>query len=977
MNIRKLGILFSLIGMLFGQSMAQTTSFTYQGELQFSSQPANGTFDFEFLLYDAASGGTQIGATETRSNITVTDGKFTVSLDFGANFTGPERFLEIRVRQSGGGGFTILDPRQRIGSSPYAVRSLAANTATTADTATNATNATNATTAATATNALNLGGIAADQYVLTNDPRMSDPRPPIGGSSAYIHNSTIEQANAGFNVNGTGRARILNATNLFQLNGNRILSTPGASGNLYLGILAGPTLDGGGGDNTFIGRLAGNSNAGGNANTFVGVNSGFSNTTGNTNTFFGYNSGRFNQNGNDNAFFGAGAGDGNTSGFRNANFGTSAGAQNNTGTNNSNFGRAAGFANIGSGNSVFGSDAGRTITNGQQNAFFGFEAATSLTTGNENSFFGTRAGRNVTTGTRNSFFGFDAGFARPGNNLTLIGALTATTMDNLSFATAIGAGATVSTSNTIVLGRPGGEDTVKIPGPFEANISFSSPVVNAATQFNLGGTRILGASIKESLYVGFNAGSSDMGDKNAFVGYGAGTANLFGRRNAFFGFGSGSSNQNGEENVFLGSEAGSGNTTGSGNIFIGSFSGIQNQTGNQNITIGTDANVIGPNLSYATAIGSGSSVTTNNTIVLGRSGGQDTVVVPGTASVNILRANTQFDLGNSRILFGSFANRNVLLGFETAEGLNFAANNTLIGFRAGRMLVDGNENVIIGREAGTNADANFNTLVGDRAGQNIAGTGNTFVGRLAGRSYTTASGNSFFGHATGNPNVTGTGTDNTFLGSGSGFNHTSGSSNTLVGADANMTSGSLSFATAIGAGSSVSTSNTIALGRSNGSDTVRVYGRLRLGLFGAPSAVPLCIDGGSSEITACSSSLRYKENIFDYTSGLSLIRRLRPVYFDWKHSGVRDFGLVAEEVAAVEPLLATTNKDGEIQGVNYERVGVVLVNAVNEQQSLIETQQRQINELLEANRRQQAQIEALTKLFCSANQAAGICREKP
>ncbi|HMS09095.1 MAG TPA: hypothetical protein PKE66_06405, partial [Pyrinomonadaceae bacterium] len=139
--------------LITGSLAAQTTSFTYQGDLQLSGQPANGNFDFEFLLYDAATVGTQIGTTAVRSNVLVTDGKFTVSLDFGANFTGPERFLEIRVRQAGSGGFTILDPRQRIGSSPYAVRSLAANTATTADNAVNATNATNAVNAANATNA--------------------------------------------------------------------------------------------------------------------------------------------------------------------------------------------------------------------------------------------------------------------------------------------------------------------------------------------------------------------------------------------------------------------------------------------------------------------------------------------------------------------------------------------------------------------------------------------------------------------------------------------------------------------------------------------------------------------------------------------------------------------------------------------------------------------------------------------------------
>jgi hypothetical protein len=56
-----------------------------------------------------------------------------------------------------------------------------------------------------------------------------------------------------------------------------------------------------------------------------------------------------------------------------------------------------------------------------------------------------------------------------------------------------------------------------------------------------------------------------------------------------------------------------------------------------------------------------------------------------------------------------------------------------------------------------------------------------------------------------------------------------------------------------------------------------------------------------------------------------------------------DLGLVAEDVAKVEPLLTTTNERGEIEGVKYDRVGVVLVNAVKEQQEQIDSQQRTID----------------------------------
>jgi hypothetical protein len=139
---------------LFQTSGAQTTEFTYQGQLMSSSALANGSFDFEFALFDG--GGTQIGPTATRTSVTVTNGIFTVNLDFGSSFPGATRFLEIRVRQSGGGAFTTLSPRQPINSSPYSIKSL---TAATADNAVNA---------ATAANSTQLAGIAANQYLQTN-----------------------------------------------------------------------------------------------------------------------------------------------------------------------------------------------------------------------------------------------------------------------------------------------------------------------------------------------------------------------------------------------------------------------------------------------------------------------------------------------------------------------------------------------------------------------------------------------------------------------------------------------------------------------------------------------------------------------------------------------------------------------------------------------------------------------------------------
>ncbi len=105
------------------------TAFTYQGRLADGGQPANGSYDLRFILYDAEIGGSQQGNVLTNSAVAVSGGLFTTALDFGATvFGGDARWLEIAVRQHGTGGFVPLDPRQPLTPTPYAL--FASNTAT-------------------------------------------------------------------------------------------------------------------------------------------------------------------------------------------------------------------------------------------------------------------------------------------------------------------------------------------------------------------------------------------------------------------------------------------------------------------------------------------------------------------------------------------------------------------------------------------------------------------------------------------------------------------------------------------------------------------------------------------------------------------------------------------------------------------------------------------------------------------------------
>ena len=272
---------------------AQGTDFTYQGRLQDSGANANGNYDFQFTLWDALTGGTQqpqpTPVTVTKSSVAVASGVFTVQLDFGATaFPGADRWLETSVRLAGAGAFIVLSPRQPITATPYAVRSASSSSADVA---------------ATATNATQLGGVAANQYVVTTDARMSDPRAPTAGSANYIQNTASQQVSSNFNISGNGTAggtlsgNIVNAATQYSISGNRVLT----AGNIFSAV----------GQNVFVGFGSGQANTNGSFNAYFGSSAG---AHGNAccNSMFGDSAGVKNTTGQYNSFFGTSSGSSNT-----------------------------------------------------------------------------------------------------------------------------------------------------------------------------------------------------------------------------------------------------------------------------------------------------------------------------------------------------------------------------------------------------------------------------------------------------------------------------------------------------------------------------------------------------------------------------------------------------------------------------------------------------------------------------------------
>lgn len=108
------------------------TAFTYQGRLTEGGQPANGLYDFQFALFDALAGGNQVGSTLSKGDVSVTQGAFSVELDFGA-FNGSERYLELGVRPgSSTGAYTPLTPRRPLRPTPMSLYAVSSGTALTA-----------------------------------------------------------------------------------------------------------------------------------------------------------------------------------------------------------------------------------------------------------------------------------------------------------------------------------------------------------------------------------------------------------------------------------------------------------------------------------------------------------------------------------------------------------------------------------------------------------------------------------------------------------------------------------------------------------------------------------------------------------------------------------------------------------------------------------------------------------------------------
>jgi hypothetical protein len=135
---------------------------------------------------------------------------------------------------------------------------------------------------------------------------------------------------------------------------------------------------------------------------------------------------------------------------------------------------------------------------------------------------------------------------------------------------------------------------------------------------------------------------------------------------------------------------------------------------------------------------------------------------------------------------------------------------------------------------------------------------------------------------------------------------------------------------------------------------------------GAKNAVEVMIDS-NGQLGTVNSSIRFKEDVHDMAAASNGLFRLRPVTYRYKEayadgSKPIDYGLIAEEVAAVYPDLVARDADGQIQTVQYQKLTPMLLNELQKEHRQLAEQAATIEKQAETIQALQKQLAALPLL---------------
>jgi trimeric autotransporter adhesin len=774
--------------------------------------------------------------------------------------------------------------------------------------------------------------------------------------------------------------------------------------------------------NTACGAFTLQSNSTGANNTACGANALQDNTTGFGNTAIGSQTLQLNIIGSDNTATGDYALQNNTSSGNTA-MGTHALQFNTSAAGNTAFGlNTLTQTTVGMYNSALGADALYYNTTGGSNTAAGYGALQQNITGSFNTAYGERALRENTAGSYNTALGYLAGYNTAGSTNTTLGyqaGINAPPANSNSIY--VGSLGTASDgTGTIQIGTQG----TQTGGTFIAGISGVTAVGGEPVYVTSTGQLVTSVNTTADNNIAVGAGTlanNTSGTQNAAFGSGALQDNTIGADNTASGFYALATNTIGNYNTANGFYALMDNTAGSYNTASGMQALLKNTTGNDNTgsgfyalasnTIGTDNTAIGYTTldknttgNFNIAIGSGVAVNappansnsiyigslgtasdSSGTISIGTQGTQTGgTFIAGISGVNAAGGVPVYVTSTGQLgTGGSTANDNTALGTGTlASNTAGGIGNTAIGFEALTANNSGYGNVAIGDQAlVSNTGGAYNVANGIYALQaNTSGNSNTASGQAALQSNTTGNYNTAYG--SGALQVNSLGSNNTATGY-QALTATTGTDNTAVGFTALDMNAAGSFNIAIGSGAAVTapTGNSNSVYIANAGAGADAPGTIKIGtlltqtsffvagVFGVTTgdadAVAVFVDS-NGQLGTTASSQRFKEDIQNMGNASSDLLSLRPVTFRYKQayrdgSKPLDYGLIAEEVAAVYPDLVVRDKDGQIETVKYQKLAPMLLNELQKQASKIEQQAEQ-------NRQLEERVTALEKLLSTAPQ---------
>jgi trimeric autotransporter adhesin len=406
----------------------------------------------------------------------------------------------------------------------------------------------------------------------------------------------------------------------------------------------------------------------------------------------------------------------------------------------------------------------------------------------------------------------------------------------------------------------------------------------------------------------------------------------------------------GGANTATGFQALLNNTTGDRNTACGSQSLNRNRVGSDNAAIGVGALYFNQSTNN-TAIGNyalyGNTQGTANTATgygaLSHNGGGDANTATGYQALN---SNT-FQAG-----------ANTATGYQALYNNTSASGNTATGYQALFSNTTGRFNTADGYQALYRNTTGFtNTAIGEFAlRNNTTGYYNTAVGYEARFESTTGNFNTAIGAATLSNN---TGSDNIALGDGAGQNLTTG--------DGNID---------IGSAGEANDSYTIRIGQFHYQTAAFIAG-IYEGTTGSTMTRPVIVDE-NGQLGTVASSQRFKTEIEPMGESSEAILALKPVTFHYKHDsqGRPQFGLIAEEVAKVNPALVLPDTEGKPYTVRYEAVNAMLLNEFLKEHRKVEKLEAMITTLATTVKEQAEQIQRVSGQLEMAKLAGKVAKNE-